>query len=160
VYIDDPGTMVPILPFFTPFWAFDVVTTLFFGAFKKLYYKYRYTRSDNTLPMFLLKNTVAALEHQRSKTTNFYNSATTKLLVESGRMDGDSIKRKHFMQSKKIYSERYGTDCLSGIFEQYAEKNTIGIDDLPEYVGKMALDEELLMQRSFFQNDVHEVEVA
>lgn len=160
VYIDDPGKMVPVLPFFTPFWAFDVMTTVFFGAFKNLYYRYRYTRSDNTLPMFLLKNAVATLEHQRSKTTNLYNSATTKLLVESGRMDGDSVKRKHFMQAKKIYSERYGTDCLSGIFDQYAEKNTIGINDLPEYVGKIALDEELLMQRSFFQNDVHEIEVA
>lgn len=36
----------------------------------------------------------------------------------------------------------------------YAEKNTIGIDDLPEYVKDVASDLELLMQHSFFQVEV------
>ena len=160
VYIEDPGEMIPVLPFFAPFWFFDVVTTVLFNKFKNMYYKYRHVRSDNTLPMYLLKNLVAGLEHIRTKSTNLFNSATTKLLVESGRMDGEAQKRKHYMQAKKIYGDRYGTDCLSGIFDQYAEKNTIGIDDLPEYQGKIATKEELLLQNSFFQNDVNEVEVA
>ena len=69
-------------------------------------------------------------------------------------MDGASIEKKYFLQAKKIYSKRYSTDCLSGVFEQYAEKNTIGVDDLPEYASVMAREFELLKQNSFFQNEV------
>ena len=68
-------------------------------------------------------------------------------------MDGDKKESKYFLQSKKNYSRRYTTDCLSAIFNQYADKNTIGIDDLPEYLTELGTDEENLMQNSFFQNE-------
>ena len=63
-------------------------------------------------------------------------------------------KRKYFRQDKKIWSGRYATNCLSGIFETRAEINRIGIDDLPEYAAKMATNEELSLQHSHFQNDL------
>ena len=75
-------------------------------------------------------------------------------------MDGQVFERKYFLQSKKIYSQRYATDCLSGIFEQYAEKNTIGVDDLPEYTSIMATQDELLLQHSFFQMEVAKLKIA
>ena len=53
------------------------------------------------------------------------------------------------------YSRRYTTDCLSAIFNQYAFKNTIGIEDLEEYLTELGTDEENLMQNSFFQNETH-----
>ena len=70
-------------------------------------------------------------------------------------MDGDKMESTYFLQSKKIYSRRYTTDCLSAIFNQYADKNTISIDDLPEYLTELGTDEENLMQNSFFQNETH-----
>ena len=58
---------------------------------------------------------------------------------------------------KKVYANRYSTDCLAGIFERRAEQNNVGLDDLPEYAGSRATWEELQAQHSFFQNDMERV---
>jgi hypothetical protein len=155
VYIEDHTDMQPTLPFFAPFYIFEAIYAFLFGKFVDKYYQYRYVRSDKILPMYLLKKLVAKLKHFRDRTFNLYGSSKSKLLIESGRMDGDKKEAKYFIQSKKIYSRRYTTDCLSAIFGQYADKNTIGIEDLEEYLTELGTDEENLMQNSFFQNETH-----
>ena len=155
VYIEDHTDMQPTLPFFAPFYIFEALFALVFGKFVDRYYQYRFVRSDKILPMYALKKLVAKLKHFRDRTMNQYGSSKSTLLVESGRMDGDKKEAKYFIQSKKIYSRRYTTDCLSAIFYQYADKNTIGIEDLEEYLTELGTDEENLMQNSFFQNETH-----
>lgn len=159
-YIEDKGEMSPILPFFAPFYLVEALFTWTFGKIVKLYSEYRFNRGDKTLPMYALKNFTAWVKRFKDKTCNTFGSSTIKLKVESGRMDGESVERKYFMQSKKIYAKRYSTDCLSGIFERYAKENTIGINDLPEYAGIMATQDELLLQNSFFQIEVQNLNVA
>ena len=155
VYIEDHTDMQPTLPFFAPFYIFEALFALVFGKFVDSYYQYRFVRSDKILPMYVLKKAVTSLKHFRDRTFNLYGSSKSKLLIESGRMDGDKKEAKYFIQSKKIYSRRYTTDCLSAIFNQYADKNTIGIEDLEEYLTELGTDEENLMQNSFFQNETH-----
>ena len=158
VYIDaeqSDGGMSPVLPFFSPFYVIQAAVDMFFGKFVKLYYDYRFIRSDKTLPMYVLKNVVAGFEHYIARTENLFGSSKIKLQIESGRMDGQTREKVYFEQSKKIYARRYGTDCLNGIFELYAKNNTIGIDDLPEYMTYVGKDDENLMQHSFFQMEVH-----
>lgn len=72
-------------------------------------------------------------------------------------MDGERIQRRWYKMPKKIYANRYSTDCLAGIFERRAEENDVGIDDLPEYVSGRATWEELQVQHSFFQSDMERV---
>ncbi len=155
IYIEDHTDMQPTLPFFAPFYIFEAMFALLFGKFVDKYYQYRYVRSDKILPMYVFKSFVAWLKHFRDRTFNRYGSSKSTLLIESGRMDGDKKEAKYFLQSKKIYSRRYTTDCLSAIFIQYADKNTIGIEDLEEYLTELGTDEENLMQNSFFQNETH-----
>lgn len=155
VYIEDHTDMQPTLPFFAPFYIFEALFAFTFGKFVDIYYQYRYVRSDKILPMYVLKTVVAKLKHFNDRTFNQYGSSKSTLLIESGRMDGDKKEAKYFIQSKKIYSRRYTTDCLSAIFNQYADKNTIGIEDLEEYLTELGTDEENLMQNSFFQNETH-----
>ena len=155
VYIEDHTDMQPTLPFFAPFYILEALFAFMFGRFTDTYYEYRYVRSDKILPMYVLKKVVAKLKRYRDRTFNQYGSSKSTLLIESGRMDGDKKEAKYFVQSKKIYSRRYTTDCLSAIFNQYAFKNTIGIEDLEEYLTELGTDEENLMQNSFFQNETH-----
>ena len=155
VYIEDHTDMQPTLPFFAPFYVFEAIFAFVFSRFVDLYYNYRFVRSDKILIMYTLKSLTAKLKHFKDRTFNLYGSSKSKLLIESGRMDGDKKEAKYFIQSKKIYSRRYTTDCLSAIFNQYADKNTIGIEDLEEYLTELGTDEENLMQNSFFQNETH-----
>ena len=155
VFIEDHTEMQPTLPFFAPFYIFEAVFALVFSKFVNLYYDYRYIRSDKILPIYILKGLTAKLKHFKDRTFNLFGSSKSKLLIESGRMDGDKKECKYFIQSKKIYARRYTTDCLSAIFNQYADKNTIGIEDLPEYLSELGTDEENLLQNSFFQTETH-----
>jgi len=155
VYIEESTDMNPILPFYAPFYLFDALFSLLFGRFVSLYYEYRFQRGDRTLPMQAVKNLTAWLKRYHDRTYNLFGSSCVKLLVESGRMDGERKERKYFLQSKKIYARRYTTDCLSAIFERYATYNAVGIEDLPEYATELGTDEENLMQHSFFQLEVH-----
>lgn len=155
IYIEDKGEMNPILPFFAPFYIFEALFSWLFGKFVNLYLQYRFVRSDKTVPMYALKSFSACLKKYMDRTCNIFGSSTVKLSVESGRMDGERKECKYFLQSKKIYAKRYSTDCLSGIFDIYAENNTIGINDLAEYTTERGTDEENLKQNSHFQKEVH-----
>lgn len=155
VYIRNIGDDVPTLPFFSPFYFFELAFLWLKTRFDNLYLKYGYRRGDTTLPMYLLKNVKAALQHHYERVCNTFGCSVLSLEVESGRMDGKVKERKYFRQDKKIWARRYGTDCLSGIFAERAEINRIGIDDLREYSDTMATNEELRLQNSHFQNDVN-----
>ena len=154
VYIDGNKEKTLTLPFFAPFYFFELFYLWTKPKFDNLYTRYRYQRSDNTLFMYLLKNITSAMQHHYERICNTFGSTVLNLEVESGRMNGNVKKRKYFRQDKKIWSGRYATNCLSGIFETRAEINRIGIDDLPEYAAKMATNEELSLQHSHFQNDL------
>ena len=58
---------------------------------------------------------------------------------------------------KKVYANRYSTDCLAGIFERRAEQNNVGIDDLARIRGQPCDVDELQAQHSHFQNDMERV---
>ena len=72
-------------------------------------------------------------------------------------MDGEQLSRRLYKMPKKIYANRYSTDCLAGIFERRAEQNNVGLDDLPGYAGIRATWKELQAQHSHFQNDMERV---
>ena len=120
-----------------------------------MYLNYRYYRGDKSLLIYSTKNIVYFFTTIVKRTCNLYNCSTVSLELQSGRLQGDFVKKKYFEQSKMIFSKRYATDCLSGVFEQHAEKNTIGINDLPVYAGIMASHFELMQQNSFFQIEVN-----
>ena len=93
VYIDADESdkeMKPVLPFFSPFYMIQALADIFFGKFVRLYYDYRFIRSDKTLPMYLMKNGVAKFEHYVKRTENLFGSSKIKLQIESGRMDGQT----------------------------------------------------------------------
>lgn len=156
VYIRDISDNVPTLPFFSPFYFFELGFLWLKARFDKFYIQYIHTRGDSTLFLYLIKNIKAKMEHHYERVCHTFGCSVLSLEIESGRMDGKVKERKYFRQDKKIWSKRYSTDCLSGIFESRAELNFIGIDDLKEYADTMATSEELSLQHSHFQKDLSE----
>lgn len=157
ISIESKTEMSPVLPFFSTFWLFDLVAGVIIDKFDNHYLKSRHDRGDYTLPGYLIKNIVAKLRSHRERVNNLYGCSKLELTIEQGRNDEEPIKRKYYIQSKKIWSERYSTDCLSGIYSARGKNNRIGLDDIEEYSGIMATDEELQKQHSHFQYDVHKV---
>lgn len=154
VDIVSSGDLYPTLPFFSPFWLFDLLFCWLKAKFDNFYVNYRFIRADNTLFLYILKGITAKLAHYRERMYNLFGSQTLVLKVERGSREGEILARKYYRMPKKIYSKRFTTDCLSGIFEARAAANYTGIDDLTEYADIMATAQELQLQNSHFQREI------
>ena len=108
--------------------------------------------------MYILKSLAAALQRHDRRVRNTFDCAVLTLTVESGQQHGEWLARQWYKMPKKVYANRYSTDCLAGIFERRAEQNAVGLDDLPEYAGGRATWDELQNQNSFFQRDMASVD--
>ena len=153
-FIASKGEKAPVLPFWAPYWWLATFYQIFFMPFVNMYYSYRFARGDNTAPMHFLHGVMAKFKDAYQGKFNLFASRKLSLEVESGRMDRAADERCYFLSDKKAFSERYGTDCLSAIFERYSLLNTVGIMDMATYADKMASDAELQMQHSYFQRDL------
>lgn len=156
VYIKEKGDMTPLLPFFSPFWLCEGVFKWVKKRYDAFYLEYIHKRSDGTLFVHLLKTVMSKMDNHYRKVNNGLSCQELNLELESGRMDGESQKRKFYRMPKKDYSNRYSTNCLSAIFEG-DEINTISIADLKEYADIMATNAELAMQNSHFQEDIRKM---
>ena len=154
ISIQKKSEMSPVLPFFSTFWLTDLVSGFIINKFEQIYLKYRHDRADSTLTMYLLKKFVAKLVHHRERVNNLFGCSVFTLNVAAGSGEEEGEKKKYYLQSKKIYADRFSTDCLSGIYEARSEFNKIGIDDIKEYGGIMATNVELQKQHSHFQSDI------
>lgn len=157
VYIKEKGDPVLTLPFFSPFYFFELLFLWVKSKFDGAYLSHRYTRGDYTLLPYLFKELYAKMFHLNQRTYNTFGRQVLFLEVESGRMDGLADRKKYYRQFKKIWSGRYATDCLSAIFTERAEVNKIGIDDMKEYRAIVAANDELKLQNSHFQSEISEL---
>ena len=139
------------LPFF---FLTELVYQFVFNRFASLYYEYRYSRADNTLPMWLLKSFTAKIEHYYKGIYNTYGYHVLDVDVERGTQDGESKQAKIIIQDKKIYPSRFSTDCFSGFCTVRALRSPVGLNDVPEYETLKASVAELQMQNSYFVNDL------
>lgn len=138
-----------------PFFALEeLVYTFVYDKFVSLYLKYRHVRSDNTLPMYVLKKVIAKLQKYYKDTYNLFGYNVLKVQVESGTQDGELDSKVYYLDSKRIYSDRFSTDAFSDFFTTKALRSSVGFDDLEEYGSSKATLEELQMQNSYFVADL------
>ena len=70
-------------------------------------------------------------------------------------MDGKTEKKKYYLMHKKIYSQRFSTDCFSDYFNDLAKKTKFGLNDYTEYATGKATIAELKQQNSYFINSLY-----
>ncbi len=151
VHIKDSGETRLAMPFFS---LGELLYGWLFGKFVNLYYKYRYVRSDNTLPMYLLKTIAAKVNHYYTGIYNRFGYCILRVQLESGTQDGEISENKYYLCNKKVYSKRFSTDCFSDFFTQKALRSPVGINDMQEYVTEKATLDEMDKQQSYFINDL------
>ena len=151
VHIRDSGDTRLAMPFF---WLEELLYGWLFPRFARLYAKYRYTRGDNTLFMFLLKKAAAALHRYYTRIYNRFGYCVLHVQVERGTQDGELDDGKYYLMHKKIYSKRFSTDCFSDYFAEKTLASPVGLDDLPEYGSEKASISELKAQHSYFIDDI------
>lgn len=152
VHIASSGKQRLAMPFYT---IEEMVCETVFDWFIDLYYGLRYKRGDNTLLVHVLKSITAWLYKRNTLVYNRYGYAVTQIEKERGTMDGKVEKKKYYVMNKKIYANRFTTDCFSDYFSDMAKRSKRGLGDYLEYQAEKATVEELKMQNSYFINALY-----
>lgn len=152
VHIVSSGTTRLALPFFT---IEDMLNEWLFNRLINLYEDFRFNRGDNTLFIYLLKKVTAFVYRRNAVIYNTYGYSISNIEKERGTMDGKTEKKKYYLMNKKIYSQRFSTDCFSDYFNELAKGTHIGMNDYTEYATEKASVQELKRQNSYFINSLY-----
>lgn len=153
VYIASKDELAPVLPWYSPYWFFQGIYKSVQHSWDRWKRKYKENRSDLTLLVYLIDNTLSIIGNHYDKIEGIFGMQMFNLEIQRGSLDGNITKEKWRLLTKKARSKRYRTDCLEGVF-QSKEPNKMHIDDYQMYSGEIATPEELEMQNSYFQNDI------
>ena len=140
------------------FWIEDMLFELISRSFYKFYDEMRFLRGDNTLLVHIFKGIAAFAFKLQLRIYNKYGYSVAFIEKERGTMNGDREEKQYYVLNKKIYSDRFSTDCFSDYFNDRARKTTIGLDDYEEYMTTKASVEELKKQNSYFINSLYKDE--
>lgn len=121
------------------------------SSFKNFYYQYRNLRSDQTLMVYLLNHLVGGICGYVEKYRNLYGYKTMQLRLEDGT---DGRKAYYTITKQKLYSGRYSTDCLQGVYVDKIRDCRRSLSDLETYESITATPDELQKQNSYFVRDV------
>ena len=134
--------------------ALDWVYKKVYEPFCKFYVDYINCRSDIILTVMLYKFAVAALSRFYTYVYNTFGYYELDLSVEKGSEYGEAnseIKiHKYYLMVKKIYSDRYNTDCHSAYFTKMQLSAELGMIDYPTYQGGKMSTEEMEAQYDYF----------
>ncbi len=132
----------------------ELLYSFIFKKFVSLRNRYNHIRSDNTVPMWFFRKLTAKVEGYYTRIYNQFGYCRLDVDVERGTQDGKSDRKHYYLDNKRIYSDRFSTDCFSDFFEAKARRSDIGLADYPEYNTVKASFEELQLQESYFVEDL------
>lgn len=147
IHIVSSGGECMALPFYS---LEEMLTEWAFHRFMGLYEDFRFRRGDHTLLIHLLKGMTAFLFKRNLRYHNRFGYSVAGIEKERGTRDGKPEKHKYYLMNRKIYSNRFSTDCFSDYFNDLAGKAGIGLADYREYATERATIEELREQHSYF----------
>ena len=152
VHIDKKQPKELLMPLF---FVEELIYDLFYPRFLDLYKEYRFNRGDVCLIMYFLHNALSSYNNYYRRIYNTFGCSILDLSVESEGVE--PIKANIHLLDKKVYSDRFSTDCYRGFSEPELRSAKYGIDDYEEYREGVASLDELHYQNSYFINDLERI---
>ena len=130
-----------------------------YEPFCKFYVDYINVRSDIILSVMLYKFAVSIFSVFYNYVYNTFGYYELDLAIEKGSEYGEPGKsepkiHKYYLMVKKIYSDRYNTDCHSAYFTKQQLSAELGMIDYPTYAGGKMSSEEMEAQNDYFINEM------
>ena len=141
-----------------PFFFIEEILYYFIAPrYQRLYESYRFRRGDNSLIMYLIKNTLGRFVNWYERVYNIFGYDLMTLNGDCGKLDGSNITKDKWRSIYKIdLAHRYATDCYKEFFRKKSAQKDIGITDYETFAGVNASAEELLKMNSYFIRDMVE----
>lgn len=135
----------------------EMIYDFFFRRFEKWYYKYRFARSDNTLMMYFFHKICAWFISRYNRKVNNFGFAVYGGDVQKSTLDGSFDSFKWYRLNKKIYADRYKSNCFKDYWNEKSLRSSVGLNDLREYDSTQATIEELKLQHSYWIDKLNDV---
>lgn len=138
-----------------PFFHFgELLYSFFRPRFENFYNDYSYRRGDTSLLAYLYKSIFAKIHSYFNGIYNRFGYMKLKLETGSVLINKEPREHNYFLIIKKIYSNRFATDCFADYFVEKTLRSDVGINDLRCYKNVKATFEELRYQNSYFIGDI------
>lgn len=122
-------------------------------GFERWYVDYRMRRGDYTLPFYLKKLFYTKFFSWYLKKSNIFGYYKLKVKIADGGELDSTKSNYYYLSTKKIYSDRFRSDCFSDYFYAKSISSNTSLDEVPAFEGVLArLDEMKLMNSYFFNN--------
>lgn len=154
INIDKKNDKELLMPFY---FVEELFHDIFFPIWLDFYKKYRYYRSDTCLFIYLMHNAMSNLHNGYRKTYNLFGCNVLDVSVQSGKMEEEALVDHLHILFKKVYSDRFATDCHNGFFVPELRKTQSSFDAYLEYGNTVATIEELEYQNSYFIADMKKI---
>ncbi len=138
----------------------DYIYDKVYEPFCKFYVDYLNCRSDIILTVMLYKFVVAAFSRLYSYLYNTFGYYELDLSLEKGSEYGKNDNKgeikihKYYLMCKKVYSNRYNTDCHSAYFTKMQLDAKMNMIDYPTFAGLQQTNEEMDQQHDYFIMDM------
>lgn len=149
--ISERGEHDTVLPWFSPYRWLSPLLLRIKNTFDNVYVEDRYLRADNRLLTGAIRKLRACIGRWDLRNQSLFGCRPLHIELQTGRMDGKVKEYVYYVQDKKDYARRNGSDCMSGVFESRGELNTIGLDDMKTFADYIATQDELLSMNSYTQ---------
>lgn len=147
IHIRESGDFKLCMPCF---FLTELLHDLIYPRFIDFYLEYRHDRGDTSLLMYLLHNLVSSFHNFYKNTYNLFGICEIETDIESGTLNGEFEKAYFYLSSKKVYSDRFTTDCYAQFFEKIIRASEVSLDELREYKLTQPTAEEFDEQNSRF----------
>lgn len=154
VQIDEKQPTELLMPLY---FVEELLHDVLYPRFVSFYTEYRYIRGDVEICMWILHNIMSSIHNHYRRTYNLFGCNVLDVSLCDGKMEQAPRKERLHILHKKVYSDRFATDCHGGFFEDELRSAQVGLDDYPEYKGTQATLEELELQNSYFIADMKKV---
>lgn len=135
----------------------ELLHDLVYPKWQGFYTQYRYLRGDMCFPVYVIHNLMSAIHLEHIKKYNLFGCNVLNVSVQSGKMDEEAKKERIHLLHKKVYSDRFATDCHYGFFVPGLRDTKSSFDDYAEYSGTVATVDELKYQNSYFIKDMEKI---
>lgn len=138
-----------------PFFALEkAIFDVLRPKFESWYINYRFRRGDYTLPYYIKKTVLSKLFSWYERNVNIFGYYKLSVQIEDGAKVEVPKNNYYYLSRKKIYSNRFRSDCFADFFYSKSRNSSIGLDDVPEFEDVLARLDELQTMNSYFYNNL------
>jgi len=151
ITVESNGKPKLALPFF---WLEKAIYDVFYPKFVSWYVDFRFRRGDYTLPFYVRKNIFARFYNYYQRINNVFGYYKCSVDIENGARTNEPQHNYYYISKKKIYSDRFRSDCFADFFFKKSLSSETSLDEVKTFDSILPEIDELKLMNSYFYNQL------